>query len=171
MEFSSHQAAKQWILDHCPQLDVPVETKAICAQIVKRGDVFVITADIFSETILEPTCSQVVTRYHPVEEAWKYPFKLLHPATEWDLLPTTLGYAPVHGLHEAKSETVATLSKKYSACHIYSRLLPSLDNGHCMTHIVLSDCVPPCEFMLDNQLVRIRPAYPRLVEFLRVVVQ
>lgn len=170
MEFSSHQAAKQWILDHYPKLDVPIETKAMCAQIAKRGDVFVITADIFCEVPHESTCHQMIINYHPVEEAWKFPFKLLYPATEWDLLPTTLGYAPVKGLHEAKPETVATLSKKYSP-HIYSKLLPSLDNDHCMTHVVLSDCVPPCEFMLDNQLVRIRPAYPRLVEFFRVVAQ
>lgn len=162
--FNSEQEATRWITNSKATIDVPLESKAICAQIVRHGTKYTIQVDVFTDTLTRPASSQV--RYHSVEEAWQYPFKLLPPATLEDLLP--LKCAPLNGRSDTLPQTIRTLKAAYHPVLIHSRALPSLEGGTCMTHLVLSKSIAPCEFMLDDQLVRIRPAYPRLVEFLRL---
>lgn len=160
--FKSEQEATRWAKK--ATIDVPLDCKAMCAQIVKHGSKYTIQVDVFTDTLSKSVSPQV--RYRPVEDAWKYPFKLLPPATLEDLLP--LKCAPLNGRSDTLPKTIHSLKAAYKPVFIYSRVLPSLEGGTCMTHLVLSNSVAPCEFMLDDQLVRIRPAYPRLVEFLKM---
>lgn len=160
--FNSEQEATRWAKK--VKIDVPLNSKAMCAQIVRYGNKYTIQVDVFTDTLTKSVSPQV--RYHPVEEAWKYHFKLLPPATLEDLLP--MKYAPLNGRVDPMPATIRKLETAYKPAFIYSKVLSSLEGDLCMTHLVLSNAVPPCEFMLDDQLIRIRPAYPRLVEFLRL---
>lgn len=169
LRFDTEAEALEWMRQN-PELEIPKDTVASCVRLQRthpRDSVF-IRIDLFVVKPCDWEIAEVCVRCHELEEAWKYPFVMNPGRSMWELLPLTMGNTLERRVTpnmppEEVERVLNDLHRIYRPKTIFSTMIES-PVGPCYAHIVLVHGVAPQNLVYKGSIVRVRPAFPRLVD-------
>ena len=172
--FESKQVACEWA--NSVQVELSTQVKAACVFVLKNHEGrFFINVHAFGDFEASRTIdpSGVLIHYDPTEMVWPYSCATVrHGVGVAEMLPQTLGPTQFEATAEPHPTILQTLVEWERARLVLPRWVQG-PRGRCMALIVLIDTEKHLwkDVLFHGHLLRLRTAYPKLVEALTEYVQ